>query len=230
MVHAHGPGENHQGDGHATDGVLGVLQYPWWGSVHHTNEGLNPYVRPAGSFGPVAAILTPSVDRRIHEVTIVMARLGDMEIWWKDEVGVGGWLSLSKPLPVLAHRAEGGAPVQVSRKQVWFDVLVAGVSQAKMEQQPSGCCWPCGTSGAQSRSSPSCQMSLLAKRGCRNSLTRDPAERPGWRGSREPRGLMCNWPFIGPPAMCSGLVLVDTGADSTLLYGNPDRFGGPQRT
>lgn len=30
---------------------------------------------------------------------------------------MGGWLSLSKPLPVLAHRAEGGAPVQVSRKQ-----------------------------------------------------------------------------------------------------------------
>ena len=35
---------------------------------------------PAGTFGTMAALLIPYVDRRIHKVTSAMARLGDEEV------------------------------------------------------------------------------------------------------------------------------------------------------
>lgn len=62
----------------------------------------------AGSFGSVAAILTPFVDCCIHEVTTAMARLGYMEIWWKDKVG--GVVRPVKTTPKALSRAEGEVP------------------------------------------------------------------------------------------------------------------------
>lgn len=89
----------------------------------------------------MAAILTPFVDRRIYEVATAMARLGDVEIWQKDKVG-----RVVRPVKTTprAHlqgesqspRPAAARPVKVSQRQMWFDLLAAGVSQVKIEQQP----------------------------------------------------------------------------------------------
>lgn len=92
---------------------------------------------PPGTFISVATILTPFIDRRIHKLTETMANLGDMEVkrtekGLADRATKGSQVQKGKP-----KRKEPEGPIKASRRQMWFDLVAAGVSPEKIDQQPN---------------------------------------------------------------------------------------------
>ncbi|KAF6293141.1 hypothetical protein mRhiFer1_009046 [Rhinolophus ferrumequinum] len=91
---------------------------------------------PASAFGSLVAILTLYVGWRIHEVTITMATLGDVESRrqrkLRQEVrAVETWKPKSKV------KGRGCGPQRVTRRQMWRDLVAAGVDREKIDRQPN---------------------------------------------------------------------------------------------
>ncbi|KAF6293130.1 hypothetical protein mRhiFer1_009035 [Rhinolophus ferrumequinum] len=91
---------------------------------------------PASAFGSLVAILMPYVGRRIHEVIIAMATLGDVESRrrrkLRQEVRA---LETCKPKSKVKGRGRG--PQRVTHTQMWRDLVAAGVDRKKIYRQPN---------------------------------------------------------------------------------------------
>ncbi|KAF6323418.1 hypothetical protein mRhiFer1_008395 [Rhinolophus ferrumequinum] len=91
---------------------------------------------PANAFGSLVAILMPYVWWRIHEVTVAMATLGDVESWrqrkLRQEVrAIETWKLKSKV------KGRGRGPQRVTCAQLWRDLVVVGVDREKIDRQPN---------------------------------------------------------------------------------------------
>lgn len=101
---------------------------------------------PLGTFETVASLLAPYIDRPVHEVTGALAKLGDVEVCWQGrtiQIWTVAEKGASHPHPqkqamksLPKGQGEEGDPVKVSRRQMWFDLVAAGLAEEKLDGQP----------------------------------------------------------------------------------------------
>ncbi|XP_072817704.1 uncharacterized protein [Vicugna pacos] len=104
---------------------------------------------PTETFGTMAALLAPYVDRPIHEVTEALARLGDIEVRQKwvraaktqGESKTPSSRAVTQKGKSTPRRKKGNAPIlggpqKLDRRQIWCDLLAAGLARVKLDGQP----------------------------------------------------------------------------------------------
>ena len=80
------------------------------------------------TFGSLPAVLASRVECCLYGVTPVVASLGELQGWWQAKIR-------SVKTPKGAQVGKG--PIQVSRMQMWADLLAAGVNRNKTDRQPN---------------------------------------------------------------------------------------------